>query len=732
MNADGQFKNSYLILRMLALPCAGILFFNGIAIPQASWNFIHPVPTGNRLNSISFFESKTGYSAGSTGTVIKTTDGGISWIRENSGVSTEINRIICLSKYSAIAVGEKGVILTKSSTEDFWIRRRCPVPYNLHDVNFISDKTGYAAGLGGTVLKTTNGGTHWIKLNTGISASLFCIDFADVNTGVSGGFNVLIKTTNGGLNWIQQNVTINPPSQITDVKMFGCDTIIVLCSTPYGEFHKSTDGGLNWTVHSLNLPLLFEGTVDLVRSFSFKNSQTGYIVTDLGTILKTENGGISWISDSSFRPAYEKTGIFREVYLFDSNNIYIAGGGGTVLKKSDNGTNWEILSGNHEDMRSVFFQNESTGYSVGEKGSILKSTNSGSDWSALKFKSDEILNHITFISDNTGFISGNKGVILKSTDSGNKWVNLNSGTTEDLRHAAFINTSTGYICGGKNEALILKSTNAGESWQQIYSNPEILRLNSIEFINVNTGFACGKFGYLLSTSDGGSNWMTNLISPEELLSLSFFDEQHGLIAGEDGFILRTLDGGNTWNYTESGYYNTLFRIKFLTSDFALSAGREGTIIYSTDKGVTWHKAIKITSNALYDISVTGFSSDKIITFVSGESGTILKSEKKNPMMHNLFTKEISAKIFNIPNPFTASVRFQYEINERSKVLLKIYDLKGREIQTLVNLDQNAGKHNAYFDLRKKTGGLILSSGIYFYAFYVNGKLSASGKMLHLK
>ncbi|MBV6477379.1 MAG: Ycf48-like protein [Ignavibacteria bacterium] len=729
---DVLFRRISVILRMLAFSCAGIFIFNGKLISQTSWNYIHPMPTGNRLNSISFYDCINGFSAGSNGTIIRTTDGGNSWYLENTGVSLSINRIFCISKNNTAAIGDKGLILTKSNDKDFWIRRRCPVQLNLHDITFISDKTGYASGLGGTVLKTTSGGTYWAKLNTGTSASLFCINFADNVNGVSGGFDIIIKTTDGGATWTNLNVSINPPSQISDIKMFGRDTIYALCSTPYGEFYKSTDGGNTWTIHRLNLRLLYEGSVDLVRSFSFKNSMTGYIVTDLGTILKTDNGGVNWSSDSSYRPAYEKTGIFSEVYRFDSGRVFIAGGGGTILKNAGDLNGWKSLSGNHADIRSIFFQNEITGFAASTEGKIFKTTDSGISWENIETGYNEVYNHITFISDKTGFVSGSNGKILKSYDSGKNWKSMNTGIEEDLHCISFTDTATGFACGGKSEAVILKTSDAGESWRKIYTNTEILRLNSIEFANESTGFAGGKFGNLLRTTDGGNSWMLNKISPEDILSISFYDISNGLLAGEDGFIFRTTDGGNNWIYTESGYYNTLFSIAYVTRDFAICSGREGRIIYSTNKGAVWNKAERITDNSLYGISVTGFNDDKMTAFAAGKFGTVLRSVITIPRIITNADTEIHEEIISYPNPFKDNIKFKYELKDRGEVMLKIYDISGREIHTLVNCEQNSGKQEVNFELRKELRGASISSGIYFYTFYLNGKIKASGRLLHLK
>ena len=62
----------------------------------------------------------------------------------------------------------------------------------------------------------------------------------------------------------------------------------------------------------------------------------------------------------------------------------------------------------------------------------------------------------------------------------------------------------------------------------------------------------------------------------------------------------------------------------------------------------------------------------------------------------------------IINPFNPTTTIEYEIPGRSKVEVKIYDLLGREIQNLVNEEQEAGVYQIRFD------GSKLSSGIYLY------------------
>ena len=74
--------------------------------------------------------------------------------------------------------------------------------------------------------------------------------------------------------------------------------------------------------------------------------------------------------------------------------------------------------------------------------------------------------------------------------------------------------------------------------------------------------------------------------------------------------------------------------------------------------------------------------------------------------------EVFTLLQNYPNPFNPSTKIQYSIGEAAQVSLKVYNLLGQEVATLVNGRQEAGSYAVPFNTNK--GTLSLSSGIYFY------------------
>lgn len=92
-------------------------------------------------------------------------------------------------------------------------------------------------------------------------------------------------------------------------------------------------------------------------------------------------------------------------------------------------------------------------------------------------------------------------------------------------------------------------------------------------------------------------------------------------------------------------------------------------------------------------------------------------------------EEVNVKAFtlsqNYPNPFNPATTITYKLPKSSLVTLKVYDLLGREVATLVNEEKISGTYNATWNARDA------ASGIYFYKITAGG-YSKVNKMMLLK
>ncbi|MBT8387336.1 MAG: T9SS type A sorting domain-containing protein, partial [Ignavibacteria bacterium] len=159
-----------------------------------------------------------------------------------------------------------------------------------------------------------------------------------------------------------------------------------------------------------------------------------------------------------------------------------------------------------------------------------------------------------------------------------------------------------------------------------------------------------------------------------------------------------------------------------------TVGDAGTILRSRDGGLTWTPQFSgVASNFLAAV----YFVDAMNGWVTGEGGTILHTSDGGGIV-GIETNETASKLpenfllsQNYPNPFNPSTTISWQQPEVGHVTLKIFDVLGREVSTLLNEELNAGKHETTFDASQ------FSSGIYFYQINA-GKYIETKKMLLMK
>ena len=225
---------------------------------------------------------------------------------------------------------------------------------------------------GGTIIKTADGGTTWALQTSGTTTHLYSVVFVDTTTGwaVGGGYDIAGKA------------------------YYNC----ILKDRRRGPDMGPAE---RWN----RLPTLFGG---LRRHHS-----TGWAVGEMGTIVKTTDGGTTWTQQKS-----GTTSNLSSVVFIDTNTGWVTCPGiERILKTTDGGATWTAQSsGSTKDFYSVAFADASTGWVV------------GGDW------------------DDDWASTG--GAILRTTDGGNTWTPQDSGTTERLNSVAFARTQGTRLGGG--------------------------------------------------------------------------------------------------------------------------------------------------------------------------------------------------------------------------------------------------------------------------------------------
>lgn len=171
------------------------------------------------LYSVYFATPQDGWAVGGFGTIIHTSDGGLSWERQKGGVSEILREVFFVDAETGWIVGRRGTILHTTSGGEGWFRpwkRQNSGTYvDLMGVNFVDKETGWAVG-GRTVFHTTNGGDTWEEqVQFSETNSLWSVYFVDRNTGWVVGRGPIQHTEDGGKTWIAQPT--NTPYGLTKI-----------------------------------------------------------------------------------------------------------------------------------------------------------------------------------------------------------------------------------------------------------------------------------------------------------------------------------------------------------------------------------------------------------------------------------------------------------------------------------------------------------------------------------
>jgi photosystem II stability/assembly factor-like uncharacterized protein len=452
------------------------------------------------------------------------------------------------------------------------------------------------------------------------------------------------------------------------------------------------------------------GTTNNLRGVSFSDANNGTAVGQLGTILRTTDGGANWVQQTS-----GTTNELRCVSFTDADNGTVVGQFGTILRTTDGGANWvEQNSGvSTVWLERVSFIDADNGLVVGQNGTILKTTNGGTSWVEQTSDTTIYLRNVCFIDANYGFIVGQSGTILKTTNGGTNWVEQTSGITNNLIGVSFTGESTGTVVGV--DGIILRTTDGGTNWvEQTSGTPQWLL--GVSFTDSNFGDAVGTGGANIRTTDGGATWTQQTNATVVLYDVSFTDNNTGTVVGENGTILRM---------------STTVPVELVS----FTGSVEGTSVR-----LSWVTSSQLNNKGFEVERKQGSESYRALTFIKGDGTTTEqksysytdKGLKEGDYTYRLkqidfdasfhYSNEVNVSVNqpaefslsqNYPNPFNPSTTINFSLAQKASVKLVVYDILGKEVRTLVNSNEAAGTYQVQWNGLNNNGQSV-STGIYIY------------------
>jgi photosystem II stability/assembly factor-like uncharacterized protein len=290
---------------------------------------------------------------------------------------------------------------------------------------------------------------------------------------------------------------------------------------------------------------------------------------------------------------------WRSLAQVGTQGLCAAGNGATIGLSTSRGTTWTVQThGVGENLRSVYFLDQTRGWIVGDNGTILSTDDGGVSWTNRSLVTAPPRNFlgVHFANTQTGVIVGNGGTIIRTTDGGSTWVSRPSPSTRTLRDVRFMDDTTVVAVG--DTMTILYSTDGGFTWSVrtasgVPGQLTVSVLNAVRRVpGTRRAYAIGNRGMMVTTTDAGDTWTRQAVTifgSLELRTLHFADQTSGWIGGAAGVLFRTNDGGATWIMPAPQPPTTqgLNGVIFFTPTDGIIAGGGGIFLATDDAGASW-------------------------------------------------------------------------------------------------------------------------------------------------
>ncbi|KAA3616691.1 MAG: T9SS C-terminal target domain-containing protein [Calditrichaeota bacterium] len=395
---------------------------------------------------------------------------------------------------------------------------------------------------------------------------------------------------------------------------------------------------------------------------------------------------------------------YNDVFIFDDQSALIVGDSAAIIKTDDGGESWQSQTSPLEQnafLNDAHFIDNFTGWAVGRNGTVIKTVDGGHSWAQLQTPSIENLVKVFFFDADTGWVCGSQG-LYETVDGGLNWSQqlalielypaMLGGTFTGVH---FFDTNTGIAIGyTKHEdlgpepflifKLVLRTEDGGQTWhaptwetdhQTGTVGPAYIW--DMFFLDDSLGWIVGEYDeasvYSLSkTTDGGKNWL-NYAKIPHARSVAFTDANTGWMTGE-GPIYKTMDGGLNWDKVYN-YGYALQEIE-VNSEAIWVVGHQAVILKSDINGSDWQNQgnIHVNYRAVQFIDEnTGWAAGN----VGVSAGAILKTDDGGiswqPQTISEWPAFYGMQFLNVNTGYAVGGAYDQEAGQENNIILKTID-----------------------------------------------------------
>jgi len=356
------------------------------------------------------------------------------------------------------------------------------------------------------------------------------------------------------------------------------------------------------------------------------------------------------------------------------------------------------------------FQGNIYAGTIGSNRGIFKSTNGGENWVNTITTGAKNYMNIACDSLNNVYVANQYNGLLISTNGGLNWTNVDTSNFNNKSLQSVACGKNGYIYVGCSNGGVFRSTDYGAT----FTNTGVLGLTTVEVAVdrsdpnfVYAGVSSASDGGFYRSTDAGLTFSANLNPGEKVWDViqNSAGDLFTVVTSSGYPFDKSTNGGLNWSTIFS--FSGARRGACLDLVENIYTSGNGGVFKSTNGGTSFvnfnfttmsHKIISFQNRIL--VAVTGSTSGGVWLYIDTTISNI--SNKTGNIPSDYFLEQ------NYPNPFNPITKINYGIPNSSNVKLRIFDVLGRELETLVNRQQAAGTYEINWD------AFNYGSGVYYY------------------